>query len=447
MLESPAAPPARPAAAGEDLAVEQLAGLNSVGLLADIAPAAGEIPAPPPLPTAPTEDLAAEASREQTRNATTSLDCAQGGDGDACAAAPGSGAGAPSPGAPNTNGGGAGSNGGGTGGFGAGNVITVIVNPGPPRAGEFAIGRPIPFAPRPGGPRTSRTLRGFAAALESKAVNFQRVLDTQGLSSSGDPTDVTIETDAQQDRIAALFKVGGSRDGALLEIAFESADPPGGAFQFYDDHFGARSTEVTGTPGGQGDYYLFTSPGVRDLAGLPAGVQFCDCQYLVWGVWGGSRPSGQDERFIELGTWVAGEMSAFQSQLAGYSQPLTATYTGHLIAGVRNGGNIYGAIGGINLRFTFGAGAYTLDAVDIVNFDGTNLQRTTPATQSFGANAYGSQGNFTISGVHPTAGPITAEIAGAFFGPGRPPSETGGLATLSGANYEGHGTYAASQAP
>jgi hypothetical protein len=281
--------------------------------------------------------------------------------------------------------------------------------------------------------RSTRTLSGFAAGLESRYDGAGDFLGVQKIATAADPAGLVLSTDAGRNTVSATFDL--STDVDLEQASIDFGVTPGeGAF--IDDR-----TFMALSPEGSGDLAMVASSALQHEGFLPAGVGFCDCEYLSWGFLYGRRvAAGGDNRVIELASWVAGAPSDV-SQIVGVT-PQTATYSGHVIAGVQNGGAIYQAAGSMRLQVTFGAGAFSLDRVDITNFDGVNLSGVNGAGAQFATNAYDSSA-FTITGQHPTAGTIAAQVNGAFFGPGTPPLETGGQMAISGAAYQAQGTYAA----
>jgi len=319
--------------------------------------------------------------------------------------------------------------------------------PGLSTAAYFPNNPAIAGGPAAPASRSTRTLNGFANALDLRYDAGGNFLGTQRFGTLGLPSDLTISTDAGLNTVAASFALDASVDEASVNIPFGGS---GGADSaFIDDRrfVSATDTVTVSAQSVLGEITMVTSSALQHDGLLPGGVAFCDCEYLTWGFFAGRRlrsNATQHERHVELGTWVAGELSNV-NQLVGVA-PQTATYAGHVMAGVNNNGAIYQAVGAISLNFTFGPGNFALNSVSITNFDGTNLAGVNSAGPQFGTNAYNS-GSFTIGGVHPTAGNITANVKGAFFGPGAPPIDTGGSVDFNGTSYTGYGTFAATQPP
>jgi hypothetical protein len=303
----------------------------------------------------------------------------------------------------------------------------------------------LPAAYAPSG-RSNRELHGFMAGVErSAATGSATHIRTQG----GDPMNLTLITNATLNTVWAEFIQEADSATTSLELRF-GENAPGGKSAFIDDAtfvatasaFSRNGAAIDGRGG------LVTSAFLEHSGLLPAGVDFCDCDYLVLGFVGADRQRTGggpiSERVnLELAGFVAGQLSD-ASQLVGLPA-LSATYQGHVVASVANGAGAatqyYTAVGSLSLGVTFGSDGYALNSVTIGNLDGANLSGL-GSTGSFSINRYSSSG-LTVAGSHPTAGAVTATLEGAFFGPGSPPANTGGQARISGLNYLAAGVYAA----
>ncbi len=106
---------------------------------------------------------------------------------------------------------------------------------------------------------------------------------------------------------------------------------------------------------------------------------FCECDYTRWGFWStdsnrnASNGATQSDRG-HLMTWVAGRMPSVSEVPSTGS----ATYTGHVVANVRNAGNEY-VVGG-NLSNTVNFATRTGTA-SVANFDGVNYSGYASAGQ------------------------------------------------------------------
>jgi len=295
-------------------------------------------------------------------------------------------------------------------------------------------------------PRTTRTLTGFANALELDVDAAYNIVGAHHLGNAS-AADVSISTNNLTNGVFASFNLLDSNSGDDVLITFGGTQASGKSAFIDDGRFFAASQSVAidGVPAGAGYLGLVTNSALKHEGFLPPGVTFCNCQYLNWGFFGGERfaspPAGPGLAHAELGTWVVG-LPVGASQLVGIASQ-TATYSGHVIAGVMNGANIYQAAGAMTLSFTFGAGFYSFNSATISQFDGFSLTGANTAGPQFGGVEYTNVGQFAISGVKPGVGAVSAQVKGTFFGPGTPPQETGGNIVLSGQGYQGAGTYAA----
>jgi len=304
---------------------------------------------------------------------------------------------------------------------------------------------PVPYGP---GPRTTRTLNGFLSGVERlQADGSHDYVETQ----SGDPTKTVIATNAQRNVASASFILDANSDEAILMLGFGEAGAAGRSAFIDDGAFVATASGFLhdGSPvDGRGA--IVTSAFFEHSGLLPAGVSFCDCDYLVWGFASADRQrfngaAAADRSNLGLATFVAGTLSD-TTQIVGLP-PLAASYQGHVIANVANSLNgptqYYTAVGSISLTFTFGGGNYELNSVAIANLDGANLSGLGAST-SFTGNKYSNSG-LTVNGTRPGVGAVSAKIEGAFFGPGTPPANTGGQALVTGSNYLAAGTFGAAQ--
>jgi hypothetical protein len=309
-----------------------------------------------------------------------------------------------------------------------------------------AVAFPAAYAPAG---RSSRTLNGFMAGVERNAATGAA---DHVRTKAGDPTKTTIVTDASLNTVSADFMLDGDSATTALRLGFGESAPAGKSAFIDDATFVASASGFTrnGSPiDGRGG--LITSAFLQADGLLPPGVQFCACDYLVWGFVGADRQRTSagavtERASLELASFVAGQLSD-TSQLVGLPA-LSATYNGHIAARVANGSGAstqyYTAVGSLSLGFTFGGGSYALKSVTIQNLDGANLSGAGSA--AFATNAYSSAA-LTVTGSHPTAGAVAATLEGAFFGPGSPPENTGGQAKIQGVNYLAAGAYAAAKTP
>ncbi|MEH0071785.1 hypothetical protein V6L77_18180 [Pannonibacter sp. Pt2-lr] len=101
----------------------------------------------------------------------------------------------------------------------------------------------------------------------------------------------------------------------------------------------------------------------------------CTCAFLEWGYWGthlsidNPSPTPDEQMQVHLGTWAAGRILGPNDLPSGGS----ASYVGHAVGSVVNGGSQYLAAGNFSMNVDFGTRTGT---ATISNFDG----------RTFGAN-------------------------------------------------------------
>ena len=181
-----------------------------------------------------------------------------------------------------------------------------------------------------------------------------------------------------------------------------------------------------GDPGQAGLLYLVSSGTVPSNAVLPAGVSYCQCQYLQWGYWGGDISGGTTavntlrER-AHINTWVAGPLTPVTEINALTMQKATGNYSGHLIGSVFNNGAQYLAAGGLQAAYNFGS---QMGSFKVINYDGLNFMQRGKATVTAGAMVPYMYG-FGIAQAPNGAQPgLSGSVSGAFYGPNA--TETGG---------------------
>ncbi len=199
-----------------------------------------------------------------------------------------------------------------------------------------------------------------------------------------------------------------------------------------------------------GDGRFFTADSVRAnsqrflsrFSTEEGGVKPCDCEYTRWGFWSAGGFGGEAVTNwpvginAEKGTWVAGIAAK------PIDMPTTgeATYVGHAIATISNGGNSYLATG--NFRNTVNFGTYS-GQVAISGLDQTNYAGK--VTYAPGSIAFAG----TLAG---DVGSRTAALNGLFYqgatGSAAKYGEMGGSLAINGANaYSGAGTFAGKLTP
>ncbi len=296
----------------------------------------------------------------------------------------------------------------------------------------------------PFGVATTRTLTGFSGGVFLQFDSGAQLLDTSFFANtSGDPADIQIDTDAvggttSNGTVTAMFDVQlldgiGNEQRIVADFGGTGATS---AF-FDDDNFVAIQTSATsatfeGATVTNALIFMATSAlaGIDNIP-LPAGVSFCQCQFLQWGFWSGQlNLASGDFVVIPLANWVAGEIPA----LLDMPTTGTATYSGHVIGNAISNGNIsLGVVGGFSQTYDFATGS---GPFSVTNFDGVSYSGSVDAIS-------GQENLFAGSG---TGGSRDIDLNGAFFsGGGDPVAEIGGGFSINGTNYEASGIFAATK--
>lgn len=246
--------------------------------------------------------------------------------------------------------------------------------------------------------RSDRGIAGYAAGVLQQP-NGVGGLKTTALATQH-PMEMSVEFDAARKSVSAEMQLtetgyqddpGSSTDQAMsMDISFgdESAaveDPRRSVF-IDDDRYAAlesnssySSTTIEDNDGNTAygtkatSYFLPSTMVANGDAGLFAAGQKCTCAFLEWGYWGTSvatpgASAGDPDVLnqVHLGTWAAGRI------LGPGAMPTTGTasYSGHAVGSVVNGGAQYLAAGDFSMSVDFAA--RTGNAA-ISNFDGRNF--------------------------------------------------------------------------
>jgi hypothetical protein len=198
------------------------------------------------------------------------------------------------------------------------------------------------------------------------------------------PGDVTIQLDPTTSRMQANFHVArlagdtsSFNTGQYQFGSLDTAHPARGAYLDYDTFGGLDALEVTNQSTGAtspksriNNQSVTTSNGAflrannavaqKLLRTAAEGATRCDCEYTRWGMWTANTKRGPSSNPVDershLNFWVAGQRPGSQMDI-----PTTgmASYQGHVIANVKNGGNSY--ISSVNFTNTVDFAAGTLD--------------------------------------------------------------------------------------
>lgn len=311
--------------------------------------------------------------------------------------------------------------------------------------------------------RTSQTLNGYAGGLmeitppSSSVVNStDRVLVNQ----SGTASDVTIQTSAANNRVAANFSLGDALNGTvtnsyLIKMGSITGTSAGSSAFINDQVYAARdvsgATDNTFNGGASVNSGASVSVDQRGImvthtlaevssSAIPSGVTLCSCDYLQWGWWitdirhGTGDTNGERDR-VHLATWVAGTLP----NVAEVPTTGTASYNGHVVGNVNHGGNRYVAIGNYTQSWNFATKAGTAALTSFDTF--TNISGTLSSSngRDFNGTINGTGTVGSLNGVS-----VTGQLAGSFFKGGTDPVKAAaGNFTLTGTNYQAAGTFAA----
>lgn len=316
-------------------------------------------------------------------------------------------------------------------------------------------------APTPGTvgqTRTNQQLTGFVGGI-AEGQNANGAFSTRQFGGQ-----IALETSASNNRAAATITIN-QWDGTSTSATFQLGGTTGqthATSAFIDDRtyalrdrsptdFATQTTSVTsnGITSGGINVQSRTTMASYNAAPTPEffaaqGVTPCTCDFMTWGWWGGDvkynagssyNPNGRDR--LNLATYVAGTVTpvAQLNQMTG-----SASYTGHLVGNVQNGGNGYVAAGSYTNQWNFGSRT----GIATVNFDGA----------SFGGgitpNTIGSisTSNFqTISPIganNPAAAGRSLTLSGAFTSaPNSPAAGQMGNFAITGPGYQAGGSFAA----
>jgi hypothetical protein len=209
------------------------------------------------------------------------------------------------------------------------------------------------------------------------------------------------------------------------------------------DNFGAREAVVVTNDGTQqtqlstvnnqslnnSTTFMVNIPRNVAQQALP-NVTICECDYTRWGFWStDSSRTTNGQVFSDRGhlmPWVAGRPTTIAEVPATGS----ATYTGHVVANIRNAGRDYVAAGSLSNTVDFArrTGTASVTALDGVNYSGSlHLDPSDPRNLSAGLTGGNRQ---------------MLMIGNLFRGSASPVGEMGGAVHITGTNYIGGGIFA-----
>jgi hypothetical protein len=160
------------------------------------------------------------------------------------------------------------------------------------------------------------------------------------------------------------------------------------------------------------------------------GTNFCRCEYTRWGLWDSQseRPGPNNATISESARmfWVAGR---FPNSVGDVPTTGSATYDGHAIANIRNGGQSYIAAGAFQNVVNFGSrtGSVSVNGLDATNYTGrVSILQSDP--RFFAGTLSGGGRNMALSGNF-------------FQGTSSPVGEMGGGLQVTGPSYSGAGVF------
>ncbi len=281
--------------------------------------------------------------------------------------------------------------------------------------------------------RTTQVLQGYAAGMLESFGQTDQKLNT----NSNDPLQVTLSTNATNNRLEATFNL--QADGRAFKLEFGDTSGGGvGRSAFINDQLYAaresnsRSTTINTVDVDTAQHLMVSSKVASvDTSFIPTGASFCsDCDNLSWGWWLSNirEPSAGPVDRVHLGTYVTGFLPSTSAiPLTG-----TATFKGHAIGSVNNNGNRYLALGNYIQGWNFSTKTGT---VYLANFD----------SYSFVGSPSSSNGREFIGSLSQQGtGGMSGSLAGSFFGAGSNATRNvGGQFSLNGTGYSATGTFAA----
>jgi hypothetical protein len=299
-------------------------------------------------------------------------------------------------------------------------------------------------------------------------------------NASGQPGSVNIYLPATSSQMGAVFNVASLNNPSSANIAtplaqaqynfgsYNPSDPTnsagldeargayvdpanfaGRAQAVFNNGANVPTTQINGTAlngvNQYADTFMVTATpvGANTTAFLTAisstTVTPCACDYTQWGFWStntGRSLNGGVSTYGDYSTapmlWVAGAPTA----AGNIPTTGTATYTGHVIADINNGGATYLAAGTFSNAVNFGT---RTGAVQIGGLDGSNYT---------GGVAFAPSSTYFAGGLTGSVAGRAAVLTGSIFQGGPTNStplygEMGGAIILNGPNYLGSGIFAA----
>ncbi|MFL9921635.1 FecR family protein [Paraburkholderia fungorum] len=278
----------------------------------------------------------------------------------------------------------------------------------------------------PVGTRGSAVLTGWAGGLAEKENGPGAALTINPIGSGTTPNNLVIQTDSANNRVQADLLLSGH---ALMTLG----GPNNPSTMIDDNRFAAANASVAMV---NANVLRDSGDNLPASLNLPNGQPIPKYQYLQWGFLLGdtSGKAGVDLEHLHMGTWIAGR-AADQLPTTG-----SATYSGHAIGNVANGGALYTAVGSYDNTWNFAQRAGTVK----MNFDGAQYNGTTQLT-----NGTNFQGTMAAAAASRAGGVIGNFVQAPGGSPaGTPPPAVAGrfvIQETAGSAYRASGTFGAEQ--
>ena len=306
--------------------------------------------------------------------------------------------------------------------------------------------------------RPAVTLQGYVSGMvrEENSEGYPSVKNFVVGNKNNLPTDFTLKLDPSTSSVSAAMtlvdKTSGSPEeqGAVLKFGSDASTDPNRSAYIDHDNFAAldqrtapTSEAPNGTPTtvvdsatvGKSDGFLINATAeIKQKVATALNITPCTCEYTRWGFWsvGLKNSEGTIENNAHMNTWVAGRLV----KASDVPQTGEASYSGHIVANVRNNGKEYMAGGSFNNTVNFG----TRNISTTASLDGASFAGNLTVNEADRRNFAGSMAG-TTTGSYPQN--RTMEMIGSFFkGPTNKVGEMGGSVQVTGTNYMAGGIFA-----
>ncbi len=280
--------------------------------------------------------------------------------------------------------------------------------------------QPKPLPSGVGTTRTTQSLNGYISGIAVQKTGSSTFTNYIVKTLDDKPDNFQINTNASTNRLDASIStadVFATQPALVIPLG----NPTGSSLSrqaFIDDNlFGVRdSTSSTPTIGGNegtSRIVLITSAFTNLSGSLVSGVTFCDCKFTKWGFISGEvrQADFSQRQRLHLVPWVAGVRStAADITTAATVRTGITTYTGHVVANIKDGSNQFVAFGNYSQTWNFTEntvsgvasrqGSVTISDLDGATYTGSVSAVTSPDTQGreFVGSISGAGRSGTIEG-------------------------------------------------